>query len=75
MKTIEFDAKFGDIIKRVKLIFNDKGGHGYQVLIGNFYQGEIFYIDGMWRVHLNDRSILTSDDIGILGEIIETGLK
>jgi len=36
------------------------------------YQGEIFFKEGSWQAHLNGKSILTGDDIAILGEIIES---
>ena len=70
MKDIEFDAQFGNAVKRVKCAF-DKSVSGYQILIGNFYQGVISYRNGEWTAHLNSRSILIGDDVFILGEIIE----
>ena len=73
MNTIEFTAQFGYETKQVKLVSNNCGGQGYQVLINDFYQGEIFYNDG-WQAHLNNKSILTGDDIVILGEVIEANL-
>jgi len=30
-------------------VFNTYGGNGWQVLMNDFYQGEIFYSDGGWR--------------------------
>jgi hypothetical protein len=71
MKEIEFDASFGNKIKKVKLSSNIGGSDGWQVSIDNYYQGTIFFKDGMWKAHLNNRSILTSDDILILGEMIQ----
>jgi hypothetical protein len=32
MKTIEFEAKFGDVTSAIKLVSNDYGGGGYQIL-------------------------------------------
>ena len=36
MKTMEFDAPFGNEMKKVKLMGNDHGGSGYQVLIDRY---------------------------------------
>jgi len=55
----------------VKLVANNHGGGGCQIIIDNFYQGNIVYIDGSWQAHLNNKTILTGDDISVLGEIIE----
>jgi hypothetical protein len=41
MKTIEFEAQFGNKNTHIKLVSNDHGGGGYQVLIDNYYHGEI----------------------------------
>jgi hypothetical protein len=71
MKTVEFEAQFGNETKKVKLVCNTGGCDGWQVLINSFYQGQIFYKDGIWQAHLNAKTILTGDDITILGEIIE----
>lgn len=63
--------KVGDADKQVRLLANDKGAGGYQIYVDKYYEGDIFYKDGTWQAHLNQRSILTGDDITILGEFIE----
>ena len=55
MKTIEFDATFGNHTKKVKLVPNAYGGDGYQVFIDNSFHGEIFYRNGMWQAHLKQK--------------------
>jgi len=57
--------------KQIKLSSNNSGGGGYQILIDNYYHGEIVKADGEWKAHLNDRSFLTGDEITPLVEIIE----
>ena len=74
MMKIEFETPFGDETKKIKLVSNDYGGGGYQILINNYYDGEIFWRDGTWQAHLSPKTILTGDDITILGEIIERGV-
>jgi hypothetical protein len=71
MESIEFDANYGGVIKKVKINDVHKGSGGYQILIDNYYQGDIFFKDGQWKAQLNAKSQLTSDDILILGEKIE----
>ena len=66
MKTIEFDANFGDEIRKVKLVSNTYGGGYYQILIDSYYYGQMYYLDGVWRAWLNN-SELTGDDITIIG--------
>jgi hypothetical protein len=39
MKSIEFDAPFGNQTKNVKLSPNSSGGGGYQILINKYYHG------------------------------------
>jgi len=68
---IEFIAVFGDEEKKVEL--NQSAGTAgfYQIMIGNYYHGQIIYQQGEWRVHLNRGSELNSDDCLILIEIVE----
>ena len=75
MKTIEFNAQIGDVIKKVKVSSNEYGAGGWQILIDDYYHGDVFYKDGGWRAHLNAKSFLTGDDINILGEMIEKESK
>jgi hypothetical protein len=68
---ISFDAQYGDKFMHVELAKMKGGGEGYQVLIDHYYHGQIYFRDGAWHAHLNDKSFLTSDDIMILGEYID----
>lgn len=68
--TIETTANFGGEQKAVK-ISQPHGGGDYQVLINNYLQGTIVKHGDNWIGHLNARSVLTSDDIAILGEMID----
>ena len=71
MKDIEFMAAFGDDRKRVRISRPQGSSSGYQVFIANYYQGIIVKLNNEWVGHLNARSELTSDDILILGDIID----
>lgn len=71
--TLEFTGNFGGISKTVK-IMQPHGGGDYQVLIDNYLQGTIAKRGDEWVGHLNYRSVLTSDDIAILGEMIDAKL-
>lgn len=68
---IEFTAIFGDDIRTVRLNQSSGTNGFYQIMIGDYYQGQIIYqLDG-WHVPLNDKSELNSDDCAILIEIVQ----
>ena len=71
MDILCFEATFGDERKTVR-VSKPVGmdSEAYQVSIDYYHQGIILYRDG-WIGYLNDRSILTAEDIAILGEMIE----
>lgn len=71
MKSIEFEAMFGNEVKKVRLVANDYGGGGFQILINKFFHGSIYKKEDQWLAWLNERSDLTSDDITALGERID----
>lgn len=71
MKTIELSVPFGNEYKSVKIIENSMGGGNYQIMIDNYYQGDVVKIRGKWQAHLNNKSELTIDDIQLLSEIVE----
>ena len=70
MKTIEFFGWWGDTKKKVHICI-PTGGEGFQIIVDNLYHGIILKRKGQWQGYFNGNSELTSDDILILGEIIE----
>lgn len=73
MKTVEFEAVYGDETKKVQLTA-PSGGEGVQVIIDNYYQGMLFKRQGKWVGYFNEDSNLTADDVQILGEMIDNSL-
>lgn len=71
MIPIEFTATFGHVQKTVRLTQPLGGSGGYHLYIDGFYQGEIVKVQGEWVGHLGREPVITGDDIGVLGEIIE----
>lgn len=66
---IEFFCHFGDELKKVNIFSRlDAGSGGFQIMVDNYYQGDIYFKDGQWRGR-SDR--LTMDDIQALGELID----
>lgn len=73
MKEIVFQATFGDEIKTVRLtIPNGTDSKMWEVSIDWYHHGTLYFRDDRWGAYLNDRSVLTTEDIQILGEIIES---
>jgi hypothetical protein len=73
MKQLEFTATVGEGKMQVKLTEPQGASAGYQVLIDQWLQGTIVKRGQTWVAHLNRKSILTSADIGILGDLIDKG--
>ena len=71
MNSIEFETVFIGKKVKVDLRSNFGGPEGWYINIGGHHHGRLFYRDGMWQAHLNDKSELTSDDIAALGERID----
>jgi hypothetical protein len=71
MKQLEFTATIGEDHMQVKLSEPQGASAGYQVLIDQWLQGTLVKADQGWVAHLNRKSILTSADIDILGELID----
>lgn len=72
MKDIEFTATFGDQPKKVKLVAQAASAGHYDVHINDYRQGSIVKQKDGWVGYLNEKSILTADDILILGEMIDS---
>ena len=72
MKQLVFTATIGDVKTTVKLTEPQGASAGYQVLIDQWLQGTLVKRGQTWVAHLNRKSILTSADIAILGDLIET---
>lgn len=71
---MEFTAYYGDEQKTVRISHVSTGSGGYQVLIDNYYYGDMIKRNGEW-ILLSSTNLLTIDDIQILGEIIENNFK
>lgn len=75
MKTIEFDAQFGDRPVHIEVSAPVGAGGRYQVMIDKYYNGSITKTANYgWQVHLHPKTILQGDDvsviIGLLTELI-----
>lgn len=76
MPDIEFDASFGDEIKKVCISQPfGTGGDQYHVTVDRFYWGAMWKRDGQWNFHGNAEAMLTAEDIQLLGERIEAANK
>jgi hypothetical protein len=71
MKQLEFTATVGEGKMQVKLTEPQGASAGYQVLIDQWLQGTLIKRNETWTAHLNRKSILSSADIDILGELID----
>jgi len=56
--------------RKIRLSAPVGGSGSYQLYIDKFYYGNLVYKNGKWIGHLNNND-LTSDDIQILGDIID----
>lgn len=75
MEDVIIPATFGDETKTVTLSIPNGGGDHYQIMVGNYYHGTLKKQNGQWAGHLARKSELTSDDIYIMGEIIDSKTK
>jgi len=72
MKKIEFDATYGDQIKRVEVSQPTGAGNVLYITIGEYHHGQAVFQQGHWRVYLAATSEFnTPDDIAALTELIE----
>lgn len=74
LKQIEFEAVFGDTVKKVEISQpHGTGTFGLHLMIDKHYCGKLVKLNGEWIAHLNDKSVpeFTSTDIEILGQIID----
>jgi hypothetical protein len=63
---------FGDEMKLLELWHPVGGPEGYNVTIDGFYAGQIYKLGDKWEAgHLPPTSILQTEDIALLGEIID----
>lgn len=75
MKEIIFLAAFSEQQKEVRVTQPNGAGNDFQVFVEKYYQGVLVKLKGEWVGHLNPNSLLTADDILILGEMIDLALK
>jgi hypothetical protein len=71
MRALEFIGVFGERRLKVQL-YRPHGGGGIQVLINNYLEGTMEKVKGVWMAHLPRSSILTSADILIIQDILES---
>lgn len=71
MENIEFTAWYGD--KQKKIVLSEPHGAIGQffVEIEGYYQGALMKLQGEWVWHHNKPDDFTTDDIQILGEMID----
>lgn len=75
MSTIaEFTIPDGDRRQSVRIWHNEFGTGGYVIYIDNWSMGELRKQNGDWIMYQSPRSWLQSEDIAILGEMIDEKL-
>lgn len=70
-KQVEFDCWCGEERWHVELTHPPGGADGYFIMINKYYHGTLFKRNGEWEGHLNLKSGITGDEIGILGQMID----
>lgn len=74
MANLEFYATYGTEKRLVEISKPFGAGDIYHITIGKFFNGTLFKQNGEWIVNLNNNSGLTSDDIFILGEMMDDAI-
>jgi hypothetical protein len=74
MKGIGFKTMWGD--KEVIVNISEVNGNGgvYHVYFNSYYEGSIMRLNDQWVGHLPPHSCLGSDEVMVIGELIETKL-
>ncbi|MBC7948671.1 MAG: hypothetical protein H7Y42_12360 [Chitinophagaceae bacterium] len=72
MVELHFPWTVGSQRRALKVAQPNGGGESYHVYIDKLYQGTLRKLDGRWSAHLNSLSILTTADICVLGDLIDT---
>lgn len=68
---MQFDAHFGDEVKRVEVI-PAMWADSWQVLINDRHAFFIRKVDGDWQGVFSPKHDFTMDDVQIIGEMIDT---
>lgn len=72
MKEILFSGSFGGERLPVAIRHDEGGTWGWNVYINNYYEDTLHKKAGVWTIgHAPAKSILTSADITIIGELID----
>jgi len=71
MPDITFTAWYGDKQKTVSLSEPPGAIGQFFVMIDNYHQGSLVKYNGQWVWYHNNPDDFTSDDIAILGEMID----
>jgi hypothetical protein len=74
MNTIEFTIPWDNGRKTVKIVDVGSGSGGYQVLMDNYYNGDILFKGNEWVGLLNPKSELSIDDVQFLGSLVDEEL-
>ena len=76
MEEIVFIGSFGHQKKLVRIVqAHNTSDWGFQIYVNNAFCGDIVKRKGEWNGHLPLKSCLTSDDIQILGDMIDEATK
>lgn len=69
MKDIDIDYSIGNEMKRLKITFMSHGAG--QIIMDNYFHGQVVFSQDQWRVFLNDKSeVKNSEDIQALIQIV-----
>lgn len=71
MEKIEFTAHYGDDKKNVCISASNGAAGVWHIYMDKYYYGVLLNIKGEWAWRPQNQSDFTSDDIQILGEMIE----
>jgi hypothetical protein len=72
MNGFEFDAYYGDLVKKVEVSLPSGGGDFWHIYIDRYYYGRIANVDDEWK-NLDAR--LEKDDIDAIIERIQEYLR
>lgn len=71
MGEITFKQQHNGAIRNFELSNPSGGSDGYFVYIDRYYQGTIVKLKGEWVGHMNDRCLLTDEEIQALGKMVD----
>jgi len=72
MKSIEFDAQFGDKPVHIEITPAMGAGEVFHVTVNKYYNGRLWKTRDGWRHDLHPTTIVQGDDVTVIIELIET---